>query len=145
MQCRELCEKATKARDKVIAQIEKLKEQKLDLTAEKKVAKQSVDAELNKDQTEIEKRKGTLKALEQKLKKNKDAAETAKKKAFDIGEQLLVDLVATIEGKGNMNKLIKTLNGYEAGPAGQFSFGSGSSSHSKIVILVWSKIQNIYI
>lgn len=119
MQCRDLCAKASKARVKAQDQLEKLKDVKSTLSAEKKVAKTTPGSK--QGNADDEKKKAALKAFDQKIKKNKEALEACKKKAYDIGEQLLVDLVSTIESKGNLNKMFKTKNGYEAG---RFNCGS---------------------
>ena len=41
--------------------------------------------------------------------------EATKQKIKELGEELLIELVTTMSQKGGLNKLVKTLNGYEAG------------------------------
>lgn len=113
---RDLCEKASAARTKVVTQIEKLKTQKAKSSTEKKAEKTKKSSKGDKskaDKSKDDKSKAD-KVRKEKEKKTKDQIANLKKKVDEIGTQLLTDLVNLMSRKGMLNSLVKTMNGYEA-------------------------------
>ena len=193
-QCRDLCEKTTKVRDKLDRQLSKLKEEKASVTSTKKCVKNdmktfrwpttgwtvkkhgskwlldnkserisplqlpepeakkdgpgewqiyvvkkqgqflwqgkefkdifdgmacheyySENCDVSPEQHPSEKDTEKISKLTQTERKLKDKISALKKESQDLGENLLIDLVNLMSRKGNLNKTVKTIDGYEAG------------------------------
>lgn len=108
-QCREICTRASKEKDKLINQIQKLKDRKATKVAGKKVAGRK-GSRLNEEARKKEK-EDALKEI--KMVKDKIASITVELE--NIGEKLLCDLVKVIGRKGNLNDTVKTMQNMEVG------------------------------
>ena len=105
-QCRDLCEKAVSQRAKLDKQLEKWKDKKATLLAEKSCLKKK-DASADKTASE--------KDVREALKKNKAGTDACRDNITKLGEDLLLDLVKVMQYKGALKEMIQTTYGFEAG------------------------------
>eukprot|EP00438_Fugacium_kawagutii_P034224 Skav225917 [mRNA] locus=scaffold1500:184271:184827:- [translate_table: standard] len=103
-ECRQICEKAGVERNKICEQIEKLKEKRAKAKEQKKKGSGNTKDKKTKSATEKSNNNTNLKKL-------KEQEDELKRKIEVIGETVLVDLVDCISKRGNLNTIVKAMEG----------------------------------
>jgi hypothetical protein len=105
-QCRDLCDKAVKEKEKLEKAMTRMKAKKATLLAEKTCIKGKDDSQ---EKIRLDKQNRDA------LKKLKTSMESCKTQIDQVGEDLLLNLVKVMRYKGSLKDVVQTTRGFEAG------------------------------